>query len=116
MNGVQAKIQLDTCASLSVISEGTYSKLRDISGALQEPNTELRSTYTGEVIQLMGKLPVKVRYDNQEVDLWVQVTKGDGPDLIGRDWLCELMFTLDNIHSLIKVTTGVAEAFKGIFQ
>ena len=100
MNGVQVKMQLDTGASLSVISEGTYSKLRDISGgALQEPNTELR-TYTGEVIQLMGKLPVKVRYDNQEADLWVQVAKGDGPDLIGMDWLCELRFTLDNIHMI----------------
>ena len=68
MNGVQVKMQLDTGASLSVISEGTYSTLRDIPRALLEPNTELR-TYSSEVIQLLGKLPVNVRFDNQEVDL-----------------------------------------------
>ena len=81
MNEVQIKMQLDTGASLSIISEETYKKLGDTRD-LQDPLAELQ-TYTGDVIQLMGRLPVKVSYGNQEADLWVQVTMGVGPDLIG---------------------------------
>ena len=42
MNGVLIKMQLDTGASLSVISEETYKKLRDTRD-LQDPAAELRT-------------------------------------------------------------------------
>ena len=58
-----------TGVSLSVISEETYKKLGDMRD-LQDPAAEPR-TYTGEATQLIGRLPVKVSYGNQEADLWV---------------------------------------------
>jgi hypothetical protein len=45
-------------------------------------------TYTGESIQVVGELLVNVQYGQQEVkQLPLIVVQGDGPPLIGRNWL-----------------------------
>ena len=45
------------------------------------------STYTGERIPVAGVVSVPVKYGDQEAKLPALVIGGDGPNLIGRDWL-----------------------------
>ena len=54
-------------------------------------------TYTGEAINVLGQVPVKVRYGQTEYELTVHVVEGIGP---GRNWLRELKVTLEVIHSV----------------
>ena len=38
----------------------------------------------------MGSLPVHVEYGDQEKDLSLVIVNGNGPDLLGRDWLAHI--------------------------
>ena len=44
-------------------------------------------TYTGESIKFLGELNTKVQYKNQVKSLNLIVISGDGPTLLGRNWL-----------------------------
>ena len=48
----------------------------------------LRS-YSGESISVLGCVDVNVQYSNQETNLPLVVVKGEGPSLLGRDWLSQ---------------------------
>ena len=41
-----------------------------------------------------------VKHRQQECELFVHVVNGEGPDLMGRDWLRNLKVTLGEIHAL----------------
>ena len=59
-------------------------------------------TYTGEAITVLGQVPVKVRYGQTDYQLTVLVVEGEGPNLMGRNWLRELKVTLERIHSIVE--------------
>ena len=40
---------------------------------------------------IIGKISVSVQYDNEMLSLDLQVVEGDGPFLMGRDWLSKLI-------------------------
>ena len=64
LNGLEVKMELDTGASLSVISEDVYTQLKNIEGStlnLQDTKLTLKS-YTGEIIPVLGTLSVEVKY------------------------------------------------------
>ena len=100
MNSVPINMELDTGASLSVITHSTYQEIKDSSyiEPLQPTTVRLR-TYTGETIRVLGQVPVKVRYGQTDYQLTVLVVEGKGPNLMGRDWLRKLKVTLEGIHS-----------------
>lgn len=62
-------MELDTGATLSVISEETYHKLFSAENAptLKTSKAQLK-TYTGEVIPIKGEIEVKVQYKGQKVN------------------------------------------------
>ena len=107
VNSVPVQMELDTGASFSVISESTYKRICK-NEPLQESTIRL-NTYTGEAIQVLGKLAVKVSHGDQEAELWVQVVAGTGPDLVGRDWLSGFRFTLYNMQALEKPHSTTVE-------
>ena len=43
---------------------------------------------------------MKVSYNNCELELFVQVVDGKGPDLMGRDWLTQFEVALRPVNSL----------------
>ena len=43
---------------------------------------------------------MKVRYGQTNHQLIVLVVEGEGPNLMGRNWLKELKVTLEGIHSI----------------
>ena len=88
-------MELDTGASLSLLNQQTYDKIAN----LQLQPTDVQ-TYTREVLQILGeaKVTCTVNYGEQTQQLVVYVVRGNGPNLLGRDWLSSLKVSIGNIH------------------
>ncbi len=86
INNVPIKMEMDTGASVSVISNSTCLLIASKSklGTPQPTNLKLK-TYTGEAINIMECIQVKVSYNNLELTLPLYVVEGEGPSLMGRD-------------------------------
>ena len=85
-------MEVDTGASVSLISNETFTKLwPDEQGRpeLQHSASRLR-TYTRQEMEVQGSVTVKVTYGSQQETLPLLVVAGDGPSLLGRDWLQKL--------------------------
>ena len=101
VEGQDLTMEVDTGASVTVISEATRGKIWPTQPAppLHPTDVKLR-TYTGEAIPVVGKLMVKVQYQGQEEELPLVVVAGDGPSLLGRDWLAKLKLEWKHIFNV----------------
>lgn len=80
----------------------TYKKIAQQNNhinPLERSDLPLKS-YSGDPIGMYGQVSVVVNYGQQECDLYVQVVDGEGPDLMGRDWLRDLKVDIGRIHSV----------------
>ena len=85
VEGIPLTMELDTGAAVSIISEATRkAKLPHIK--LRKSKVVLK-TYTDEPLQVNGQLNVHVQYGQQTKPLVLVVVAGDGPSLLGRNWL-----------------------------
>ena len=66
-------------------------------------------TYTGENLEVLGRLNVGVKYGEQFCQVPLLVVKGSGPPLFGRDWLEK--FRLD-WGAIQKIDTLVEHLFQ----
>ena len=68
VNGFPIDMELDTGASLSIMSEEMFAKLHSNGKLpkLQNTETALR-TYTGEEVKQRGSLNVMVSYENKKI-------------------------------------------------
>ena len=89
LNGVSTSMEVDTGASVSIVSEQLFKKLRD-QGVTLRPSGARLCTYTGETIDVVGAADVTVKYNGQVTTLPLIITSGTGPSLLGRDWLSVL--------------------------
>ena len=91
LNGKDISMELDTGATLSIVSEKTYHSLfsPDTAPQLKASSAKLK-TYTGEILNILGTITVTVSYKGQVADLNLLVVAGDGPSLMGRDWLSHI--------------------------
>ena len=95
LNGVRVEMEVDTRATLSIISKATYHEL------WPPPNTPpLQPTTAREPITVEGSLDVRVAYQNQSLQSSMLVVDGDGPSLLGRDWLEHLTLDWPKLHAL----------------
>jgi len=78
-------MQLDTGASLSLMSETTFRELWPQKN-LDSSEVKL-SSYSGESIPVVGSVQVKVKYKSQEFTVPLIIVKGSGFTLLERNWL-----------------------------
>ena len=93
-------MEVDTRAAVSLINENVYKSspiLRRLP--LQSSSIQLR-TYTGEGITVKGEHLVTVQSDSQVLTLPLLVVPGQGPSLLGRNWLHKLQLDWSNIFTL----------------
>ncbi len=91
---VQLKIQdasvsmeVDTGATLSIMSQSTFKSTWPQSApTIQSTNAQLRM-YTGEKIKMISAIDVDIQYQTQKARLNLVIVDGDGPTLMGHDWL-----------------------------
>ena len=119
INGKELSMDIDTGAAVSLISETVYKRLLQTGGtiAMEPSNTKLR-TYTGEHIVVLGKATVTVKYKEQTKQLPLHIVGGNGPSLMGRDWLAELTLNWKDIFSLGEQQTiqSVLDQHKALFK
>ena len=106
VNKAELCMEVDTGASLSLISETTHSELQKLTQlpALSPSTIKLR-TYSGEELEVLGQMTVTVGYQTQLHRLSLVVVRGSGPSLLGRDWLCKLKLDWGQLHLLRSMTT-----------
>ena len=88
LNQTFLNMEVDTGASVSVISKDTYSKLwpSALAPPIESSDVQLQ-TYTGHSLPVLGTIDVDVSYKHQTAKLPLVVVEGNGPSLFGRDWL-----------------------------
>ena len=103
LNGKPLSMELDTGATVSLISQNTFKRLFP-GTELQQSSTKLHS-YSGESISVLGQLQVDVSYDDQCVELPLLVVSGKGPNLFGRDWMLQIQLNWKNMYRVSSDTT-----------
>ena len=91
ISGASLLMEVDTGSVVSIINECTYKSLwaKTKRPWLQHSSINLR-TYTGERIKVKGSICVDVYYGGTTHSLSLLVVEGNGPSLMGRDWLVKL--------------------------
>ena len=106
------EFQLDTGASLSVISKEDFD--RNIRLPIRQSKNRLL-TYTGETVHVYGEALLSVSYEDQRVKLPILVIKGEGPPLIGRNWLNSLKLNWRNLFSLNTPVNSLVTQYNEVF-
>ena len=88
VNGTPLKMEIDTGAAVSIISKKTEERLFPSLKVLK-PSISLR-TYTSELIPELGQLKVEVKDKGYVGTHKLVVVAGNGPALLGRDWLSQI--------------------------
>ena len=65
-----------------------------------QPTDVVLRTYTGHPIEVLGEVTMEVEYGNKAQRLPLVVVGGNGPNLLGRDWLQRIKMDWDEIHSV----------------
>ena len=108
-------MEVDTGASVSIMAESTYQKLWPTK-ELGVSGIKLQ-TYSREPLPVVGTRDVQVMYEGQRAKLPLVVVKGNGPTLLGRNWLGSIRLDWGKIH--YTGSTGLQnllEKYKGVFQ
>ena len=100
LNSVDMEMEVDTGASVSIISEEKFHQLQKSTPIILQPSRAKLFTYTQEAIDVLGSTEVKVEHNQQVSTLPLIVTKGTGPCLIGRNWLTTLRLDWQRIFSI----------------
>ena len=103
-NGV-VPMELDTGASVSLMSQATFNKLWPRRG-LSTTTIKLQ-TYSKEPIVVVGSVQVQVSHETQTATLPLVVVEGNGPTLMGRNWLSKIKLNWSKIHYI--VNAGLSE-------
>ena len=99
INGVELPLDVDTGATVSIISQTTFNRLWDKNNAPKiRPSGARLRTYTGEAIKVVGELEVDVFLNKQKDSLNLLVVEGNGPSLLGRDWLKKVRFDWSQLY------------------
>jgi len=113
INGKQLPMEVDTGAALSIVSKRTWKTLFP-GVALKEAHIVLK-TYTNERMTVKGELLVQVVYEQQREHLPIVVVAGDGPSLLGRNWLKHIRLNWNSICTITRADTE-EESLKALLR
>ena len=101
INGKSLQMEIDTGASLSVMSDKMYQELwGDNKQPLLVKEGVVLHTYTGEEVKPKGSAKVMVSYEGRDYQLPLLVVRGDGPALLGRNWSEQIQLNWQMIKQL----------------
>ena len=108
VNSKKLSMEVDTGAAVSVISEETRAHL--FPSMKVKDTSVILTTYTGEQMAVAGEVTVTVIYRQKQHLLTLCVVKGDGPSLLGRDWLYQLNLDIQGLWKTSVVYPQSADA------
>lgn len=122
ISGMPLEMELDTGACKTIMSEDTFKSLWSAHGK-EAPHlhsvVEKLRTYTNHVVPVLGSVDVQVRYNGVSKQLPLWIVEGNGPTLLGRNWLPHLDLKVSHINhcATVNVECGkVMEKFKSVFE
>lgn len=114
VNGVALQMELDTGASVSLISEKIWKETFPESELVK--SDVLLKTYTGEKLHVLGEMQAQVVYNKQQKCLPLLVVSGSGPSLWGRNWLTEIRLNWRFIKQISKGFEPLVDKYSEIFR
>ena len=106
VNGVTLPMELDTGASVSIISQNVWEGI--LSKMQLEKSDTLLKTYTGEKLQ--------VKYGDQVQQLPLLVVAGKGPSLWGQNWLAAIRLNWAHIKQVHMGLGPLLQKYDDVFQ
>ena len=102
VNRLRTAMEIDTGAASSVISEQQFSLIRRCCKNLMLSRDGLPKLkmYSDACLHPTGRVMVEVKHDDQARELLLLVVPGNGPCLLGRDWLELLHLNWSKVHHL----------------
>lgn len=102
MAGTEVTMEFDTGASVSLISEKEWTRIKESTPqlALNTNNVPRLRTYDGNTIYPLGQIKLETDHNNQHHNLHALVVPGSGPNLLGRDWLSVLKLNWVTVHQV----------------
>ena len=85
LNGQKLEMEVDTGAAFSVISEANRQAV--FPNQTLHPSDLVLKAYTDKYMKVKGTLNMRVTYGDQKQKLVLVVVEGNGPSLLGRNWL-----------------------------
>ncbi|XP_033103603.1 uncharacterized protein K02A2.6-like [Anneissia japonica] len=121
LNGVPLTMEVDTGASISIMSETHYNNLWKGNKPPLAKSHTVRRTYTNGNVDIVGTTNVSVSYKNFVHELQLLVVKGSGPAMFGRncleyiklDWQELKNITVDNCDGEIN---NIINKFPDVFK
>ena len=95
IEGELVEMEIDTGASLSIMSEQEFLNLWPERSVVATDVT--LHSYSGECIPVVGSIDVCVSYKGQKITLPLVIVRGVGPSLLGRNWLQNMQFNWQEI-------------------
>ena len=118
LNQAEVDMEVDTGASISVMSESTFMNTWKGSGPKLQSSDVCVKTYSRESLDVIGSIDVDIEYEGQKASLRLQIIAGDGPTLLGRDWLHKLKLNWPAICHLSSPVTleSVLDMHSSVFN
>ena len=88
VEGKPLTMEVDTGAAVAIISEHTRKEI--LPQTKPHASKIILKTYTDERMPVVGELTVEVSYGQQCKKLPLIVVEGEGPSLLGRNWLKDI--------------------------
>jgi hypothetical protein len=98
LNKVPVQMQVDTGASVSVMSADKFYKL--FPNVTIKRSNILLVTYSQQQLKLVGEVEMNVKYKDKLYALNLKIVNGNGPTLLGRDWLQYIKLDWRNVFTL----------------
>ena len=119
INGKDVEMEIDTGASVSVMTHTEYKRLWSPKSRppLHAAGVKLKM-YTGGTIKIYGTCEVVVNHQGDEEKLPLIIVESEGPNLLGRDWLMKLKLDwhmLNQVQVKEELTTLISK-YSDIFQ
>lgn len=106
VNSKQLKMEVDSGAACSLISENTFNFLwSDRAPKLIDDDRVLKQ-WSSAPLNVLGKVIVTVKYRNRECALPLLVIQGHGTSLLGRDWFDALGIEVTGVHQVRQQSTA----------
>ena len=101
LDQIPIKMELDTGAAVSVMSEQQWKETFTETKPLEPYTGKPLHGYSGHEVQVVGQVMVNVEYGNQRRELPLLIVTGQQrPPLFGRDWLHSIQIEWTEVHQI----------------
>ena len=95
--------EVDTGAAVSIMSEDNF-RYHFPSEPISKSTLQLK-TYTKDQLPVIGEVKVPVSYNKQKGQFMLYIVKGKGPNLLGRNWLENLILDWKALAASVNYVT-----------